>query len=202
MAETNNPYSDQSIGRNEPCPCGSGKKYKRCHGKTSEGVRSAPRSQSSMANGLGAGAMPGGFDPSQIDPAKMAQLAQAMQRLPRGQMQKIQSLMQRAMAGKDVSKEAEMLEKMLPAGLKEMMESFVPAQVQNPAESIEEPESEEQSNMSVEEAKKVIEEAVAQGEVSREQADELLKAQGLKTEMESTPKESKLGKFWKGLRGK
>jgi preprotein translocase subunit SecA len=20
------------IGRNEPCPCGSGKKYKRCHG--------------------------------------------------------------------------------------------------------------------------------------------------------------------------
>jgi len=21
------------VGRNEPCPCGSGKKYKRCHGK-------------------------------------------------------------------------------------------------------------------------------------------------------------------------
>jgi len=21
------------IGRNDPCPCGSGKKYKRCHGK-------------------------------------------------------------------------------------------------------------------------------------------------------------------------
>lgn len=21
------------IGRNEPCPCGSGKKYKHCHGK-------------------------------------------------------------------------------------------------------------------------------------------------------------------------
>ena len=21
-----------SVGRNEPCPCGSGKKYKRCHG--------------------------------------------------------------------------------------------------------------------------------------------------------------------------
>jgi preprotein translocase subunit SecA len=20
------------VGRNEPCPCGSGKKYKRCHG--------------------------------------------------------------------------------------------------------------------------------------------------------------------------
>ncbi len=22
-----------AIGRNEPCPCGSGKKYKQCHGK-------------------------------------------------------------------------------------------------------------------------------------------------------------------------
>jgi preprotein translocase subunit SecA len=23
---------DQKVGRNDPCPCGSGKKYKRCHG--------------------------------------------------------------------------------------------------------------------------------------------------------------------------
>jgi preprotein translocase subunit SecA len=22
----------QKVGRNEPCPCGSGKKYKNCHG--------------------------------------------------------------------------------------------------------------------------------------------------------------------------
>jgi preprotein translocase subunit SecA len=22
----------QKVGRNEPCPCGSGKKYKKCHG--------------------------------------------------------------------------------------------------------------------------------------------------------------------------
>ena len=22
------------IGRNDPCPCGSGKKYKQCHGRT------------------------------------------------------------------------------------------------------------------------------------------------------------------------
>ncbi len=27
--------SEAKIGRNEPCPCGSGKKYKRCHGKLS-----------------------------------------------------------------------------------------------------------------------------------------------------------------------
>ncbi|OBT07335.1 preprotein translocase subunit SecA [Vibrio sp. UCD-FRSSP16_10] len=25
--------NDQKVGRNEPCPCGSGKKYKHCHGK-------------------------------------------------------------------------------------------------------------------------------------------------------------------------
>jgi uncharacterized protein YecA (UPF0149 family) len=24
--------SSMKVGRNDPCPCGSGKKYKRCHG--------------------------------------------------------------------------------------------------------------------------------------------------------------------------
>jgi preprotein translocase subunit SecA len=27
--------STQKVGRNDPCPCGSGKKYKQCHGKLS-----------------------------------------------------------------------------------------------------------------------------------------------------------------------
>jgi preprotein translocase subunit SecA len=27
-----NPYADQAISRNAPCPCGSGEKYKHCHG--------------------------------------------------------------------------------------------------------------------------------------------------------------------------
>ncbi|MBP5678527.1 MAG: SEC-C domain-containing protein, partial [Bacilli bacterium] len=27
------PVKKQKIGRNDPCPCGSGKKYKQCHGK-------------------------------------------------------------------------------------------------------------------------------------------------------------------------
>jgi len=27
--------SDEKVGRNDPCPCGSGKKYKQCHGKLS-----------------------------------------------------------------------------------------------------------------------------------------------------------------------
>jgi preprotein translocase subunit SecA len=27
-------HVEKKVGRNEPCPCGSGKKYKHCHGKT------------------------------------------------------------------------------------------------------------------------------------------------------------------------
>jgi preprotein translocase subunit SecA len=26
-------HAEKHIGRNDPCPCGSGKKYKNCHGK-------------------------------------------------------------------------------------------------------------------------------------------------------------------------
>jgi len=29
----NDPASWGKVGRNEPCPCGSGKKYKHCHGR-------------------------------------------------------------------------------------------------------------------------------------------------------------------------
>ncbi|HJR92076.1 MAG TPA: preprotein translocase subunit SecA [Acidimicrobiia bacterium] len=32
QAQNRQPVSADKIGRNEPCPCGSGKKYKRCHG--------------------------------------------------------------------------------------------------------------------------------------------------------------------------
>lgn len=27
-------HVEEKIGRNDPCPCGSGKKYKQCHGKS------------------------------------------------------------------------------------------------------------------------------------------------------------------------
>jgi len=33
--ETTMPLEVPRVGRNEPCPCGSGKKYKQCHGKLS-----------------------------------------------------------------------------------------------------------------------------------------------------------------------
>ncbi len=29
---SSDPYADQDVGRNDPCPCGSGQKYKKCHG--------------------------------------------------------------------------------------------------------------------------------------------------------------------------
>ncbi len=31
-ANTENPYSEMNVSRNAPCPCGSGNKYKHCHG--------------------------------------------------------------------------------------------------------------------------------------------------------------------------
>jgi len=36
-AEQHQPFvrTDDKVGRNDPCPCGSGKKYKQCHGKLS-----------------------------------------------------------------------------------------------------------------------------------------------------------------------
>jgi len=30
----NGPVDWTSVGRNDPCPCGSGKKFKKCHGLT------------------------------------------------------------------------------------------------------------------------------------------------------------------------
>ena len=35
VAARNPAIPSQKTGRNEPCPCGSGKKYKQCHGKLS-----------------------------------------------------------------------------------------------------------------------------------------------------------------------
>ena len=31
--DPNNPETWGKVGRNEPCPCGSGRKFKHCHGK-------------------------------------------------------------------------------------------------------------------------------------------------------------------------
>ncbi|MBI2582665.1 SEC-C domain-containing protein, partial [Candidatus Azambacteria bacterium] len=33
LSSSNGSRSFPKVGRNDPCPCGSGKKYKKCHGK-------------------------------------------------------------------------------------------------------------------------------------------------------------------------
>jgi preprotein translocase subunit SecA len=35
QASASNPYANMRVGRNDPCPCASGKKFKLCHGKLS-----------------------------------------------------------------------------------------------------------------------------------------------------------------------
>jgi hypothetical protein len=36
----------EKIGRNDPCPCGSGKKYKKCHGAATAAPTPAPGGKS------------------------------------------------------------------------------------------------------------------------------------------------------------
>jgi len=45
--EKSSPVQDK-IGRNESCPCGSGKKYKRCCGKTSRRNQESPDAPQSL----------------------------------------------------------------------------------------------------------------------------------------------------------
>src|SRR6185437_6588215 len=120
MSET--PVTEKQIGRNEPCPCGSGKKYKRCCG-----VGAAPKLTAPAAS-LAPGAFPGGgnFEQfrDQMDPQMIQQFTQMLGRLPKGQLQKLQSIMQRAMAGKDVTREAQEFEHTLPLEMQNLMHSI------------------------------------------------------------------------------
>lgn len=131
-ADTNDPTNDTrdpndsaadaaqpQIGRNEPCPCGSGKKYKRCHGV------GAPPILGEAKNPMGfdPSQMPEGFDPSAMDPQWLMQFTQMLQRLPKGQLNRMQQLMGKAMQGKDVSAEAQAFESSLPLELQNLVRS-------------------------------------------------------------------------------
>lgn len=186
MTEIEKEPAPESIGRNEPCPCGSGKKYKRCHGV------SAPPKYAQPALPGGMPQMPEGFDPSQLDPQMMNQVSQALQKLPRPQMQKLQSIMQRAMAGKDVSHEAAEFEKTLPPQFKEMMGQFS-GQLPGMPET-------QQEEMTPEEARAIVAQAATQGKVSHEKAEELL-GEKPETVLEEE-KGTGIKKFWRSLKGK
>lgn len=176
------------VGRNEPCPCGSGKKYKRCCGVSAAPKLGVPKTAP--------GGTPG-FDPSQagqMDPQMMMQLSQAIQRLPRGQMQRLQSIMQKAMSGKDVSREAEEFEKTLPVEFQSMLQGFKAPE--SPSASIL-PET-NSSGMTEADAKRIVEQAIAEGKISEAQAAPLLNdslAQG-------SSNTGKFGKFLKNITGK
>jgi hypothetical protein len=193
------------VGRNEPCPCRSGKKYKRCCGISAAPKLSAP----SPARNPAAPAGPNPFENMGEDQmAMMAQMSQALQRLPKGQMARLQGIMQKAMAGKDVTRESQEFEKTLPLELQQMMRNFqMPGMppmgggapgagmgdlLGAPA-SLALPDSGETGGgaMSAEDARKIVEEAVAEGKLTSDQAKDLLAA------VPSTEKESKLSKFFK-----
>ncbi len=178
---------EPQIGRNEDCPCGSGKKYKRCHGVGAAPKYTAPANPAAMPGG--SAGLPPGFDPSQMDPAMMQQMAQMIQRLPRAQMMKLQSIMQRAMAGQDVSAEAAMIEKMLPPEFADMSRQMMMAsgmmnQMNAPAEL---PKTED-------DAKKIVVEALAAGKLTEAQAKELLGADADKIIQDSQKKG--IGRFF------
>jgi hypothetical protein len=133
------------------------------------------------------------FDPKNLDPQMMAQISEAMQRLPRGQLQKLQSLVQRAMAGKDVSREADEFERALPPGVRDMLMS-----AKNTIELTEKANELNPSDakMTEDQARAIVEAAAAKGEIDAEQAKQLLEGTA------DTTKPKGFGNFWKGFRGK
>lgn len=158
------------VSRNEPCPCGSGKKYKRCHG-----VSAPPKLSTPAASAPGAGG-----DPSEMlknmDPQAVAQMQQALARIPRGQLQKLQGLMQRAMSGKDVSQEAADFEQNLPSDLQEQLRGLgmqmMAAQSGGQAPGAA-PAAASSGELTEEEAKAIVAAAAAEGKISAEQASAL-----------------------------
>jgi hypothetical protein len=187
MTDTDN---QRTLGRNEPCPCRSGKKYKRCCGiaaapKLSVSTKQASNTPSNM-----------GMDPSALEgmnPEVLMQFTQALQRLPKGQIQKFQSIMQKAMSGKDVTKEAAEFEKTLPVEFQAMMQSmgamgmggaggapdanagFDLGALGLPSGDLE-PQALE-APLSEEKARALVAKAAAEGKITQEQAEALLKVE-------------------------
>ena len=172
MTETNdvNTANNTNIGRNEPCPCGSKKKYKRCCGVNAAPKLSMPQTPN----------YPAGYDPealkSQFDPQMMTQFSQMLGRLPKGQLQKLQGIMQKAMSGKDVTREAKEFEGGLPVELQTLLSGFqMPGMAGMPgAGEMPMGITDETPEMSEEEARKIVEAAAAQGKISSDEASTLL----------------------------
>jgi hypothetical protein len=145
-------------------------------------MTAAPETEAPQAApGIG----PGGIDPSQFDPEMMAKLSKAVRRLPKGQLQRFQAIMARAMAGKDVSREAAALEASLPPEVRSLMGGL---SSMAPGGAAPAPEGPDSGEMTPEEARRLVEEAARDGKIGGAEAEALLK---------NAP-DAKAG-FWKGL---
>ncbi len=220
------------IGRNEPCPCRSGKKYKRCCGAGAAPKLTMPKAPAFSPSAMGGGgAGMGGMDPRMMenfDPAMMAQVSQALQRLPRGQMQQLQVLMQKAMSGQDVTSEAAIFEKNLPPDFQNLMMSMagsfggaMPAGADPTPGDIEVSPASTPESMTLDKAREVILNAMADGSLSREEGEKLLQTNTgtpapvatpalprlsapaqAPAPTEATPPPTTGGKFWSKFVGK
>jgi len=139
--------------------------------------------------------MPGGFDPSKMDPKVLMELSNLVRELPPAQIQRMQSLMHNMMAGFDVRTEMEEFERSLPAGFRERMFQLMVRSGVNPitgaampgvqsssaqvagAEDAEvvAPMEEGAAPTDVREARLMILRAVAEGRLSPEEAEPLLR---------------------------
>lgn len=211
------------LGRNEPCPCGSGKKYKRCCGVAAAPKLTPPKAAATQSPG---------FDPaafSNMDPQMMSQISQGLQRLPKGQLQRLQAIMQKAMNGKDVSSEAQELERSLPKDFQEMIQGLTATygasmfqgmqQPEGGAEgplALPEPSAQGQSpGLTEEQARELVAKAAAEGKISQEQAESLLNVPS-STSLEGAPvtpssielpensgdPDSKFSRLWRNISGK
>ncbi|MBU6153585.1 MAG: SEC-C domain-containing protein [Bdellovibrionales bacterium] len=115
---TENEY--KNVGRNDACPCASGKKFKRCHGENvpwqGNTVSRNDAESGSEENSTGPQ-----FDPSKMDLTWLAEFSSAIQRLPKGQLQQLQAIMQKGMQGKDVARELDELQRRLPPSVQELL---------------------------------------------------------------------------------
>ncbi len=133
-----------------------------------------------------------------MNPQMMKQISEAIQKLPRGKLNQLQAIMQKAMSGQDVTQEAQEFEKSLPEDFQQLMKTWATAMGGlgamggAPAPAAPAPSSEE---MSLEQAKALVAQAAAEGKIDQEEA------QGLLSGAPSTS-ESRFGKLFKGFGGK
>lgn len=150
---------------------------------------------------------PAGFDPSKVDPKVMAQMQSLIARLPRAQLQQLQSVMQKAMAGKDVTAEAMQLQRMLPPEFMQLAMQMQMGQMGGDAAAgmgmpgmmgggAPTPTAEE---LSLEEAKRIVAEAAKSGKLAGAEATELL---GESPDAVLEKQEGGVKKFFKNMIGK